>query len=232
MIWALLISSSVLGAASVSGTVQLADSRDPDARRRQDFSGVVIWLEPAGGRTAPAAPRLVKMIQKKKKFAPHVLAVPVGSTVDFPNLDPIFHNAFSNFSGQPFDVGLYPPGTSQKVQFRRAGIVRVFCNIHPTMSAVIAVLETPYMAVTAPAGAFSIDGVPAGDYMLKVFHERATEQTLDSLARRVTVQDSPLSLTALTVSETGYIPQPHMNKHGRDYPPVIVDTPAYPGRRP
>jgi hypothetical protein len=88
------------------------------------------------------------MIQKNKMFTPHVLAVPLSGSVSFPNLDPIFHNAFSNFNGQIFDVGLYKPGSSRTVVFKRAGIVRVFCNIHPQMSAVIAVLDTPYFAVS------------------------------------------------------------------------------------
>src|SRR5207237_3255839 len=97
-------------AAAVSGTVQLVDSRDPNVRRKSDYSGVVVWLEPIGGQPLAGKPRTVKIIQKHKRFVPHIVAIPVGSTVDFPNADPIFHNAFSNFAGQPFDVGLYPPG--------------------------------------------------------------------------------------------------------------------------
>ena len=124
------------------------------------------------------------MIQKDKMFTPHVLAVPVGGSVSFPNLDPIFHNAFSNFNGQIFDVGLYKPGSSRTVAFKRAGIVRVFCNIHPQMSAVIVVLDTPYFAVSNKAGAFEIADVPPGEYQLHVFHERAAEETLDSLTRQ------------------------------------------------
>src|SRR5690348_4611992 len=126
-------------AVTVSGSVQLADSRDPNVSRRGDYSGVVVWLDRTGEPAPPSRPRIVKVEQKHKEFKPHVTAISLGSTVDFPNLDLIFHNAFPNFSGQPFDVGLYPPGTTQKVYFRREGIVRVFCNIHPTMSAVIVV---------------------------------------------------------------------------------------------
>ena len=87
---------------------------------------------------------------------------PGGRHGRFPNLDPIFHNAFSNFSGQPFDIGLYPPSTSRSVTFKHPGIVRVFCNIHPTMSAIIAVLNTPWFAVTQATGKYSIANVPAG----------------------------------------------------------------------
>jgi len=215
--------------ASVSGTVVLADSRDSAVRRHKDFSGVVLWLEPAiGAAPLGSGPHRVEMRQQNKRFLPHVLAVPVGASVDFPNFDPIFHSAFSNYSGQTFDVGLYKPGTSKTVAFTRPGIVRVFCNIHPTMSAVIAVLDTPWFAVSRASGDYEIRGVPPGDYQLHIFHERAAEDTLNGLARRVTVaQGSPQTLAPLTISETGYIPAPHKDKYGKDYPPVIDGNPAY-----
>ncbi len=215
-------------AARITGRVALADSRDPSVRRHKDYSGVVVWLE----RISPFPPvegKTAQMIQKKKRFIPHVLAVQVGTTVDFPNFDPIFHNAFSNFSGQPFDVGLYPPGTSQKVRFKRDGVVRVFCNIHPTMSAVIVVLRTPYFTVTQPSGAFQIEDVAPGEYTLKVFHERSSEATLKSLERRVVVTRTGLELPVLRVSESGYIQTPHKNKYGHDYPPVVDDRVGYSG---
>jgi plastocyanin len=215
--------------ASVSGTVALADSRDSAVRRHKDFSGVVLWLEPANGAAPLAsAPRRVEMKQQNKQFLPHVLAVPVGASVDFPNFDPIFHSAFSNYSGQTFDVGLYKPGTSKSVVFTRPGIVRVFCNIHPTMSAVIAVLDTPWFAVSRASGDYEIRAVPPGDYQLRVFHERAAEDTLNGLKRRVTVaQALPQVLSLITISETGYIPAPHKDKYGKDYPAVIDGNPAY-----
>ena len=169
------------------------------------------------------------MIQKNKMFTPHVLAIPVGASVSFPNFDPIFHNAFSNFNGQIFDVGLYKPGSSRTVAFKREGVVRVFCNIHPQMSAVIVVLKTPYFAVSDKNGAFEISGVPSGEYHLRVFHERAARETLDALARNITVDSEPIDLRALAISESGYLQVPHTNKYGKDYPPVIEDHPAYPG---
>ncbi len=100
-----------------------------------------------------------------------MLAIEAGTRVDFPNFDPIFHSAFSNYNGKPFDLGLYEPGSSQSVRFTRAGVVRVFCNIHPTMSAIIIVLDTPYYSTTKKDGTFRIENVPAGDYRLHVFHE-------------------------------------------------------------
>jgi plastocyanin len=218
-------------AATVSGSVRLTGSRAAQVRRGNDFSGVAVWLAPADGRAIAVQPARVTMLQKKKTFIPHVLAIPAGTTVDFPNGDPIFHNAFSNFSGQIFDIGLYPPGTSQRVVFKREGIVRIFCNIHPTTSAVIIVVKTPYVTVTDKSGAFSFDGVPPGEYRLHLFHERASEATLQELERTVVVQSAPVRLAALTISESGYLQVPHKNKHGKEYPPVIEDTPVYSGRQ-
>jgi len=220
-----------LFATPVSGRVELIDSRDREVKRRKDFSGVVIWLEPAGGRALEFKPGTAKMIQKGKRFIPHVLAVPVGTKVDFPNFDPIFHNAFSNFSGQKFDTGLYPPGTSTSVVFQREGVVRVFCNIHSTMSAVIVVVATSHVAVTARDGSFRIDGVPPGDYRLKVWHERATEESLSGLERRITAGDGPVTIPVIRISESGYIEVPHKNKYGQDYPPEPADHQVYPGVR-
>jgi plastocyanin len=220
-------------AVTVSGTVQLVDSRDPNVRRKSDYSGVVVWLERAGAPEPEAKPRTATVAQKQKRFAPHVTAIPVGTTVNFPNFDPIFHNAFSNFAGQPFDIGLYAPGTSQKVRFMRPGVVRVFCNIHPTMSAVIVVTPTPYIAITNKNGAYSIDGVEPGEYRLHVFHERSSEQTLRALEKKVTVGGPSQPLPLLAISESGYIEAPHKNKYGKDYPPVVEDRAMYPaGRNP
>jgi hypothetical protein len=168
------------------------------------------------------------MLQKDKLFQPHVLAISVGSTVDLPNLDLIFHNAFSNFSGQPFDVGLYAPRTSKSVTFKHAGIVRVFCNIHASMSAIIAVLNTPWYAVTQATGKYAIGGVPPGEYQLRIFHERALPENLTFLERRITVPDNGLAMPLISISETGFIPAEHLNKYGKDYPPVANDG-TYPG---
>ena len=193
---------------------------------------MVVWLERVGAPAPEPKPRVARIVQLQKKFIPHITAIPVGSVVHFPNADPIFHNAFSNFSGQAFDTGLYPPRTSQKVHFAREGVVRVFCNIHPTMSAVIVVTPTPYVAITAKTGQYSIEGVDPGQYRLRVFHERSSEQTLKSLERRVAIDRPMVDLETIIVSESGYIEVPHKNKYGKDYPPVIEDRPVYSGKNP
>ena len=172
------------------------------------------------------------MVQRDKKFIPHVLAVGVGSTVDFPNFDPIFNNAFSNFSGQPFDTGLYPPGSSHKILFRRDGIVRLFCNIHSSMSAVILVLKTPYYAVSGSDGTLRIEGVKPGEYQLRVWHERAAAATLQALETNIRVESGNLELPPLRISESGYLEVPHKNKYGEEYPPEGAGYSLGPGARP
>jgi plastocyanin len=220
-----------LAASSVRGEVELVDSRSSSVRKYKDYAGVVVWLEsvpPAVSRPpASSAPPVFEMKQKDKMFVPHVLAIPVGAAVAFPNLDPIFHNAFSNFNGQLFDVGLYRPGSSRSVRFQREGVVRVFCNIHPTMSAVIMVLKEPYFAISSKTGTFEISGVPAGEYRLHVFHERSTAEALQSLERQIVVQDAAVVLPPIQISEAGYLSAPHTNKFGKPYPRVIEDHRTY-----
>jgi plastocyanin len=232
-----LICFSLAGAvaygAHVSGSVALRDSKDPAVRKGNDYSGVVIWLDPVSG-PAPAqvANKRARMVQKDKTFTPHVLAIPVGGTVDFPNFDPIFHNAFSNYNGQVFDVGLYPPSSSRAVRFTRAGVVRVFCNIHANMSAIIAVLGTPWYAVTQRDGSFRIADVPPGEYTMRVFHERASQAALDALTRRIAVPQNGAELGPISISESGYLAIPHKNKYGREYPPAADTGEGYPSVRP
>ena len=219
------------GVAPVTGSVEITNSRDVAVRRNKDYSGVVLWLERVD-RTTPLpalVPKRVQMVQKDRHFQPHVVAVPVGSTVEFPNRDLIFHNAFSTFSGQPFDTGLYKPGTSAREIFKSPGIVQVFCNIHPTMSAIIAVLPTPWYVVSGPTGQFTIPDVPPGEYQLKIYYERALPANLRFLEQhRITVPEEGLTLPLISISETGFVQAPHLNKYGVPYSPV-PNAGTYPG---
>ena len=184
MIFRWLICSSLaavaLRAGEINGKVVLRDSQVPAVKKGLDYSGVVISFVPVSPAAFPVPSKHAVMEQKNKTFLPHVLAVQAGTQIDFPNLDPIFHNAFSNYSGQTFDVGLYPPGTKRTVRFTRPGVVRVFCNIHSAMSAIIVVLETPYFAASGKDGSWRVD-LPAGEYEMHVFHERAAEANLKTL---------------------------------------------------
>lgn len=230
--FSLCLAGAAMGQSVVSGEIRLSDSREPAVRKGRDYSGVVVWLEPlqqvdARWRMPSAEP--ARMEQRDKTFVPHVLAVQAGTPVYFPNLDPIFHSAFSNFSGQIFDLGLYAPGTGKTVVFQRTGIVHIFCNIHPTMSAIIAVLRYPWFAVTDARGAWRIPDVPPGEYRLRYFHERALERTLEALSRVVTVGPENVTMAVVTISETGYVESPHKNKYGHDYPNESHDHAGYVG---
>jgi plastocyanin len=234
MIWRWPTCFSLLGvplvAATLSGTVRLTPA-EKGARRIRDHSGVVVWLEAKNPEPPrPVTFRRAIMEQRNKTFLPHVLAVEVGTTVDFPNFDPIFHNAFSNYDGQVFDLHLYAPNTTRKVLFKRPGMVRVFCNIHATMSAVIAVLPTPYYAVTGADGKFQIQA-PPGLYRFQVWHERALSEALSKLDREVALADAGLVMPEIRLAEQGFLAVPHKNKYGRDYPPGREDHVYYPGAR-
>jgi len=220
-----------LGAASLTGRVEVRNSKDPAVNKKKDYSGVVVWLEGAGAPVHPGDAPHARMLQKDKMFTPHLLAIQAGDTVDFPNLDPIFHNAFSNYDGKVFDVGLYPPGSSRSVRFTRPGVVRVFCNIHANMSAVIVVLNSSRFALTGKDGAFTMEDVPPGEYTLHVFHERATAPTLDAITRRISVSGGAFNVPAIAISETGYLPVPHKDKFGRDYTAAPDEHGIYPATR-
>jgi plastocyanin len=216
--FAFLVVRAPLRAGTVTGRVKLTNSSDSEVKKKGDFSGVVVWLMPLDEAPTRLLRKHAQMLQKDKKFTPHILAISAGTVVDFPNLDPIFHNAFSNFDGQVFDISLYPPGSSRSVRFDRPGIVRVFCNIHPSMSAIIVVVDSPYFTITNKDGSFSIPNVSSGTYDLHFFHERATPETLEELTRPLSVADTTINLAQVNISETGYLPVAHKNKYGRDYP--------------
>lgn len=214
-----LLLPACLPAATVAGQVQLIQSKDAAVKRKSDYSGVVVWLASADSPAPPVTQKHARMLQKNKRFSPHILAIQTGTVVDFPNLDPIFHNAFSNYDGKIFDVALYPPGSSRSVRFDRPGIVRVFCNIHAFMSAVIVVVNSTHFTITSRDGSYSLAGVPPGSYEVQFFHERATPETLRQATQTIDVSAEDINLGTTPISEAGYIPVAHKNKYGRDYPP-------------
>jgi len=151
------------------------------------------------------------LTQKDKAFRPRVLVVPMGSTVEFPNLDAIFHNVFSLSAPAPFDLGLYRGGASKRRVFSEPATYRVFCNIHPQMTALLAVVPSPYFAL-AERGAFRLD-VPAGAYRVTVFSERAAPVTAD-----VRVGAGGTTAPDVTLDESRFVPTDHTNKYGQPYP--------------
>lgn len=221
-----LVTSSNSPAASVRGRIEIIPSSSRKSTSSNDASGVVVWLtslEPGASRSGRSRG---KMIQKGKRFTPHILAVEVGTEVDFPNEDPFFHNVFSIYDGRRFDLGLYASGETRPVNFSRPGVSYIFCNIHPQMSAAIIAVNTPYYAVSSSQGQFAMDSVASGKYQLQVWHERSTAEHLESLTRTVDINSSALDLGVIKVSEEGYIPTLHRNKYGQEYD-LNRNKPAY-----
>ena len=182
----------------------------------------VIWLEPVQGVPNRAVvPGKFTLLQKNKTFIPHLLVVPVGSSVAFPNADPFFHNVFSLFDGKRFDLGLYEAGSTRRVVFSRQGVSYIFCNIHSGMSAVVIALDTPLYSIANQNGEFRISGVPDGDYDLHVWAEGEAQGALDKLTRRIHVKGAVIDLGEI---HAGKSKQRHLNKFGRPYEPDSVPT--------
>jgi plastocyanin len=181
--WALaaLAAAPLLGQASppappptytLAGRVELLAKGQATRDRSADPRDAVVTFAPSGATTAPTPVR-AEMVTRKKEFVPHLLVVPVGSTVAFPNQDPILHNVFSVSGDNKFDLGLAGKGSGRPVHFRAAGLVRVFCNVHHSMVAYVLVVDTPYWTRPAADGSFSLAGLPGGPGKLTVWHERA-----------------------------------------------------------
>jgi plastocyanin len=148
------------------GVAVVAGQREGDVVGRVAAGGrpmadVVVWLDAPG---APREPRTLVLEQRNMQFTPRVVAVQVGSTVELPNNDRVFHNVFSFNHGKRFDLGLYPTGATKRIVLDRPAVNRLYCNIHPHMAAYIVAVDSPYFATTNKGGIFTMSGVPAGDY--------------------------------------------------------------------
>jgi plastocyanin len=139
-------------------------------------SKVVVWFDAPPSAPDPAARPRPVLDQRNLNFSPQVLAVRVGTTVDFPNNDRVFHNVFSFRDGKRFDLGVYPVGARKQVHFDRPGVSRLFCNIHPTMAAYVVAVDTPYFSVSDDEGQFSV-ALPAGAYTYHAWRAGAADLT-------------------------------------------------------
>ena len=184
----------------------------------KDGSQVVVWLVP---KYAVQKVRLntklphYRITQRNKIFEPHLLVVPAGSTVDFPNHDPWLHNVFSVSSNRRFDLGLYGSGVRKAVQFARAGASYLFCSIHPEMAAVILTVDSTYFGVSDETGRISIGNVPPGKYFLHVWYENAAPQALEALRRNIFVGDENCSLPTISIALPNGMPMTGKNENGQ-----------------
>jgi plastocyanin len=224
----LLIFSVAAGAQEVTLTARVELVNGDKTGKSQESGNVVVWLVPASGAVKAAFHQTQnpRLDQRNKSFEPHVLVVPIGSVVAFPNHDPFFHNVFSLFEGKRFDLGLYEAGSTRGVHFDKPGVSYIFCNIHPEMSAVVIALDTPYYGISDPRGQVVIANVPSGKYTLRVWYETALPEALKAMTREVTVSDASSTLGVLRLTEAN-APTTHQNLYGRDYDSPAPDSPPY-----
>src|ERR1035437_738333 len=232
-----------IATATVRGRVEVIGASGADKRRHGTIPGTVVWLTPitttaAAGEAAAAGPKFLprppasaaqnpRLVQKNKSFEPHILVVPAGSMVEFPNRDPFFHNVFSLFEGKRFDLGLYEAGTSRMVRFDRPGISYNFCNIHLDMSAVVITVATPLYAISNADGQLSLAGVPYGRYRLNVWSEGMGPENAAPLTQEITITENASSLGVIRVPEANRQPMAHKNKYGREYEEPTPNNSVY-----
>jgi plastocyanin len=204
-----LLSALPAAADLLAGRVQLVDKKgEPEAGA--DPEQAVVYFAPRTPPPLPAAGTTHEMVTRGKEFVPEVLAITRGSSVRFPNRDPILHNVFSVSGANRFDLGLYSRGAGKTWTFDSPGVVRVFCNVHHSMVAYIVVLDTPYFTSPDPQGAFTLSGVPAEAGTLTVWHPRT-----DSWSRPASPGGGVPVAARLTVTRAR-VPL-HLNKFGRSY---------------
>ena len=206
----LVVLSLAVTAPASAGTVRgRVEVIEKGGKRASDLADAVVWIE--GPKVKPR-PSSATITMKGKSFVPRVAVVPVGGSVEFPNQDPVFHNVFSVSGENRFDLDLYKKPKSGAWVFRRPGLVRVYCNIHPQMSAYVLVRDNSFWARPSADGGFEIPDVPAGAWVLKAWHERAGEAS-----RAVNVPEGGALDVALTLDGSKWKRAPHKNKFGKDY---------------
>lgn len=148
----------------------------PAPRTGSELSNVIVFIQDAPKTVTLPATR-ARIVQENETFIPRVVAITRGSTVDFPNGDPFFHDVFSLSRSATFDLGSYPRGQTKSQQFRKAGLVKVYCHIHSHMTASIMVFDHPFFSIPKADGGFTIEDVPAGTYKVSAWHERIGENS-------------------------------------------------------
>ncbi len=204
-----MIAALPLAAANVTGKITFVTKRGQNPVPAE----TLVWVEPVSGRAPRVAPATFQIVTRNKTLVPHVLAIPVGSTVAFPNDDPISHNLFSLSSNNAFDLGLYRKGAGKSQKFETPGIVNVYCNVHPNMSAVIHVMATPYFAFADEKGNFSVTNVPAGKYRLVAWNEQGGQNEVPLELNNSAVP----AVIAMTLDSRNYRATQHMDKAGKPY---------------
>lgn len=208
----------VLSAPGASWADVLSGMIATKVRTGSTPAAALVYAEPLSGSAPVRASTPLAITQKNKSFSPRVLGVPVGAVVQFPNEDTLFHNVFSLTPGNAFDLGLYRSGASKSHTFAAAGVVRVFCNIHPQMTALVVAVPTPWVVTAAADGSFRLD-LPPGRYTLTALSERAAAVSTEVAVAGAT------TAPALSLDEGGFVVAPHANKFGKPYPEAAYKQP-------
>ncbi|TMQ17349.1 MAG: hypothetical protein E6J90_03250 [Deltaproteobacteria bacterium] len=188
----------------VVGTVKFLEADGGPA----SAADVIVYVT---GFNEPPTDNVTVIAQKGRRFVPDLVAITVGEKVAFPNLDPFLHNVFSQSVPRKFDLGSFKRGETKEKQFPEAGVVDVYCNIHPEMAATILILPNRRHVVAAADGKFAIDGVPPGDWTVYAYARRATKPAIAS----VTVKSGAEAMIDLEIVRG---PEPaHLNKYGEKY---------------
>jgi hypothetical protein len=231
MLWASAAGLYAQATTTIRGRVEVVGAGSAGKKGKRTIPGTVVWLTPVASEDTPVLPPSPlappRLVQKNKSFEPHILVVPAGSSVEFPNRDPFFHNVFSLFEGKRFDLGLYEAGTSRMVRFDRPGVSYIFCNIHPEMSAVVITMATPLYAIASSDGQISLAGVPYGRYVLHVWSEGLGPENAEPLTREITIGENASSLGVLRVPPATGQRMAHKNKYGRDYEEPTPNSSVY-----
>lgn len=167
------------------------------------------------------APR-VKIAQKKKQFEPRIAIVSVGSTVEFPNYDRVFHNVFSLSKPKSFDLGLYRRGKSESVRFTQPGLIQIYCNIHPHMVAYLMVVDSRRHGVADAEGRITLRNIPAGPTVVEGWNVRG-----GMWSREVTIRPGRTSKLTVELDVSSWRDASHLNKYGKEYPPPDDDEFRY-----
>jgi plastocyanin len=204
-----ILVSGVASSAPISGKVEVLEKASV---KRAVVRDVLVYLEGIRAEIPSSVrERRVTIASRDKTFEPRVEVVPLNGSVSFPNHDDIMHNVFSLSKGNRFDLGLYKNGAKKDQAFAAPGLVRIYCNIHPQMSAFLQVMENPYFAWTTPDGAFLIDDVPPGNYRLKAWHEEG------EAAQPLSVTETGATGLLVQIDVSGFAKRPHLNKFGKPY---------------
>lgn len=210
-----LLLAALVGSGGASAAAQVAlggrvTILEKPGENTSDLKNAVVYLVAKAG-TPRVSEGKSKIEMDGRAFAPHVIVVTPGSTVQFPNTDPFSHNIFSTAAGAAFDLGVYGSGPGKSTSFKKAGAFPVYCNIHPKMTAWVLVVNTPWHTQPGPDGRWTLAGVPAGKYEMHVWHERAAEYI-----REIDVSAASPALDA-QLDARGYKLADHKNKFGQDY---------------